>query len=448
MIVSLAVCVDQATDWQVQVQEAGVLLFPIVVNGLGTKLEKGKGIPIPNEGSQTITLTPGVYLLSTGLTLQYSQPASVRVQIMGGKDPWPPPPPAPQGSPLATTYSELYTKENLRALGPAAAENRAWIEVKGVQAPKVAAARAQALAASAPRRVEAVLLALEKTPGMEDSPRAPMLVSEVTDLLNHLVDQRDLSVVPLANERATKEALVDALRAARERLAASAASAAGLLVLAFSGHGGKTDEGHTWQLTDGPLSDTELAATLTTLPANVEVVLISDCCYGVGILRPGVNWDGEVIPIPEALHRLLTSPADVSKQSSLEHLLSDALRRRLVPMPEDLQGLREKLRTSVARLALASGPDGHAASRSTLCLASASMTLSPDGTRTNRFAQCLRAVMESTSPPPPRSYDVLDDEMEKLLRTRGEQYAEQHLWIVEAEPAAAAELPPFAPFAR
>lgn len=291
------------------------------------------------------------------------------------------------------------------------------------------------------RHVESVLLALTETPG-SSSPRAPELVSEAHALLKGRFSAGTLNQQSLESAQATKSKVLDAVRSACGRLKGAGA---GLLVLAHSGHGGVTRTGHTWELYDGSLIDTELAELLAELPEKVEVVLISDCCYGSAILRPGVKINSVVIPIPAALNDFLSSPPSGGRIPGFVGVPwpLDALRERLEPMPNDLRALRQKLRTSVTRLAAGNAPLRDAKPRNTVCIASADITLSTDGTTKNRFAQCLRAVMESNAPPP--RYDLLDDEMLELLANRGESHVEQKWWTVDAEPAVAAALPPFEP---
>lgn len=134
MIVTLVLCVDKETDWKVVVEEKGLKVFRIDADTANQKLVKNAVHALDAGKQQTIRLEMGVYLLSTGLPVQHEQSADVRVQVYGGKSPWPPPPPpAPQGSDLATTSSALYTMANLEKLGPGGVGF--WIEVRGVLPP-------------------------------------------------------------------------------------------------------------------------------------------------------------------------------------------------------------------------------------------------------------------------------------------------------------------------
>ncbi|HEY6173697.1 MAG TPA: caspase family protein [Kofleriaceae bacterium] len=64
-----------------------------------------------------------------------------------------------------------------------------------------------------------------------------------------------------------------------------------LFVVMFAGHGGEaspTRPSQSWFLTAGQyFTDADLAARLLELPAGVDAVVISDCCYGEGFFRVG-----------------------------------------------------------------------------------------------------------------------------------------------------------------
>jgi caspase domain-containing protein len=64
-----------------------------------------------------------------------------------------------------------------------------------------------------------------------------------------------------------------------------------LFVVMFAGHGDAPTlpgSGQLWHLTDGQsFNDNELADQLLKLPGGVDIVVISDCCYGAGFFTRG-----------------------------------------------------------------------------------------------------------------------------------------------------------------
>src|SRR4029079_6365626 len=86
--------------------------------------------------------------------------------------------------------------------------------------------------------------------------------------------------------RALKKDVCDAFEKVR-----GLASADDLFIVLFIGHGIPSDHiDHTyeaWALNGKEFSDQDLADALAKLDHGVEVVVISDACYGGGIARPG-----------------------------------------------------------------------------------------------------------------------------------------------------------------
>lgn len=63
-----------------------------------------------------------------------------------------------------------------------------------------------------------------------------------------------------------------------------------LFIVLFIGHGRGSHTGHVyqaWALNDSEFTDKQLADHLSKLPKTIEVVIISDSCYGAGIATPG-----------------------------------------------------------------------------------------------------------------------------------------------------------------
>lgn len=128
----------------------------------------------------------------------------------------------------------------------------------------------------------------------------------------------------------TRQNLVDDLTAAAHRLRDAAA---GLLVLAFAGHGGHVpdtsgdeDDGldEAWALDDGPLTDDALAALLAGVHRDVHVVVISNCCYSGGM------FDDEAWrPPPPPLSAAVSSTFAAVRSAPL----------RLFARPDEVHGL-------------------------------------------------------------------------------------------------------------
>lgn len=90
-------------------------------------------------------------------------------------------------------------------------------------------------------------------------------------------------VVPGPGRPVTKAAVLAAFEAARP-------APGELFVVLFFGHGLPADAEHpyqSWALTDEELTDLDLARHLQSLPAGVDTVVISNCCYGRGFLYAG-----------------------------------------------------------------------------------------------------------------------------------------------------------------
>lgn len=108
-------------------------------------------------------------------------------------------------------------------------------------------------------------------------------VGEIAGLL-------DAELVSLWGRAATRDAAVRAIRNARDELRGEAPA---LFVLSFAGHGGKIadedgdeeidheDEG--WALDDAPLIDDEIMALVREFPDNINIAVLSNCCYADGI---------------------------------------------------------------------------------------------------------------------------------------------------------------------
>jgi hypothetical protein len=130
-----------------------------------------------------------------------------------------------------------------------------------------------------------------------------------------------------------------------------------LFVLLFSGHGDSPHGGEVWQLNDDTLSDGELAGLLRPFNDNsVEVFVVSDCCYGRGMRRPG--------PGVTALTRACSSASELvwtfARRS--RRLVRRRLQSSLDRWTEKLLESRDKVEAAEMVLA-ASAVDGGVPSR-------------------------------------------------------------------------------------
>lgn len=132
----------------------------------------------------------------------------------------------------------------------------------------------------------------------------------------------------LLGREATRTAVLDTLTATVERLAPG-----DLLVVTFAGHGVSlrgvaTDPDgwdEAWCLYDGVLLDDELHELLADVPAECEVVIVTDACFAAGIVDedllsfalnrqsrvlPGLTRDQRTVQIPaEDFDRLIQAPS-------------------------------------------------------------------------------------------------------------------------------------------
>ncbi|NJM91056.1 MAG: hypothetical protein HC863_01975, partial [Myxococcales bacterium] len=260
------------------------------------------------------------------------------------------------------------------------------------------------------------------TPGAASLPASKDSADQVEALLRGRFAAATPSLLRLVrHDNATKQQLLDSLRVAAERLHETPGS--GLFVLSFAGHGSFDARNHAWQFADGALNDDDLATALAALPPNTEVVLVSDCCYGAGMLRPGVLSRGRVRWVSDYL-------------AYVRDLLP-----LLQPLPQDVLCLRGRLQafaTQARRKLTAS--DAGLGEGSVIVVAATNLVLVRGGTgKKSVFARCLRAALENTRPPV-GSYAELVRAMDALQPSQGER-GQEH-WIVDAEPRSAASAPP------
>ncbi len=261
------------------------------------------------------------------------------------------------------------------------------------------------------RSVEAVLLWLTEAAGTADpTPAAKEFGQQVSVLLHRRFDQQSFRLVEHQENDATKK---KALKSLQDAVDALKDKPEGLLVLAFSGHGkARGDNKLSWVLRDLELTEGDIYDALAPLPSSIELVLISDCCYGSAILPFSVRfriptlvlrwWPGLAIPEPAAVARI---------------------ERRVVAFAQRL-----------SKSTTDGGP-----TRNVICIASTNLILVRVNTTVNAFARCLR---QAVVPSPPTTYEQVDDEM-KRIRASSIFPNSQESWRVVCQPPEAGKLPPF-----
>lgn len=229
-------------------------------------------------------------------------------------------------------------------------------------------------------------------------------------------DRFRISPLVLDGLNATRDNVAGAVEGAARRCAAG-----GLFVLMFSGHGGFDDRAHFWQLSRGQLQDHELLGLLGHFDLDVEIVVISDCCYGAGMLRAGL---GKVVPTPRGGERL-----------ELAAWQREELERQLTTRLHSFMARATALEESASPLAAPRPPRARALPQRTVVMAAATDWLMIRGGEENRF---VRALCQAV--PRARTYGTLRGVMESVIQPDG-----QSNWIVDAEPLEALELAPLAP---
>lgn len=132
------------------------------------------------------------------------------------------------------------------------------------------------------RTVRAILIAGDEDIGMP-APGAPDALNALEADLVKRFPTRDIRRL---QNGPTQARVLDAFAAMRGRL-----SRGELFIVMFAGHGDKATSdqpSQLWDLTeDEQFDDGELAEQLLALPDGVDIVVVSDCCYGAGFFTPG-----------------------------------------------------------------------------------------------------------------------------------------------------------------
>jgi len=158
-------------------------------------------------------------------------------------------------------------------------------------------------------------------------------VDDALDVVNYLLEKRGFAhkdVLPLFNDRATKRAILDALR----HMIRSSGPGDHLL-LHFSGHGaqmvsrdepGGLDEvicpvDFDWHDPDTALSDKELDAVLATVPSGTALTVVLDACRSGNRLDASRKTAGKprFLPPPPDVARLLAAKERALHRRSSTH---------------------------------------------------------------------------------------------------------------------------------
>lgn len=169
-----------------------------------------------------------------------------------------------------------------------------------------------------------------------------------------------------------------------------------LAIVAFVGHGYSNEVGQGWVLFKGSFSDFAIADALARFDSRAEVVLVSDACYGAGVLRAG------------------------QKANQLSHALVKGLAKRMASAPW------RRLRSE----GLKSGDPKILAPPSVVCVASAKVL--------KRAMVCSSFIPELCSAVPVApTYRSLIQFMRNI--------SVQTHWEIDAIPEALLDQPPLAP---
>ena len=194
------------------------------------------------------------------------------------------------------------------------------MQASDVQLPEAEAIERAVCGGAHARRARALLIAGDQpgAPGISTAGAVEALAVIATDLRARFA----AAGVEIATLRAapTRQAVRDAFAACQ-----AITQGDDLLVVMFAGHGAEPTAdrpAEAWVLAAGELfSDLDLAAALATYGPDVDVVVISACCYGEGFFVPGIAAPGR--PAPGLARPLICiAAASVAGQVTLTKLVA------------------------------------------------------------------------------------------------------------------------------
>lgn len=229
---------------------------------------------------------------------------------------------------------------------------------------------------------------------------------DAIEQMQRLIAQRfGIDAIALAGADATSENVLDELDALVER----GRGRGTLLATLFSGHGGVHGGVHAWQLhRGGYVTDEQLSDRIGSLHPDSEVFMVSDCCYGSGMLHLREGEDPADLP-----ERLIAPQEQVRRRLHAFAARAAFLLRE--PDPLD-PGRFDKGRLPIGHVVLAASTD---------------WLLVRLSARRNDFVRALcQAVPRSPT------YGALLGQMKEVVRNPG-----QANWLIDAEPDSALHRP-------
>jgi hypothetical protein len=194
----------------------------------------------------------------------------------------------------------------------------------------------------------------------------------------------------------------------------------GLFLLLFSGHGGFDGHQHRWKLDGSELTDDDLAEAIGQFERDSEIVIVSDCCYGAGILS--------MRPVGGQLNKRAATRDEAGRRGSAERELLRALEARLRSFTDQAAA---RLRREPAGLDKARGSPP----RGNVVLVAATDWLMVRAGVDNAFVRALCAAVPQAS-----SYAELLPLMHQHARRGG-----QASWSIAAAPPEVMARPPLSP---
>lgn len=246
---------------------------------------------------------------------------------------------------------------------------------------------------------------------------------DAIDQMARLVQGR-FGVVPVTLVRgmASRTEVLDELRLAAERC-----HPGGLFILLFSGHGGFDGRQHRWKLSHSELTDDELTEALEQFDRDTEIFIISDCCYGAGILT--------MSPVAGRMEKSLAPQQDLADTIGRALQRELAHRELLLALEARLRSFTEQAAARLRREHVSFNKARGGPPRGNVVLAAATDWLMVRGRAENAFVRAL-----CTAIPLATSYAGLLP----LMHQHGERGGQAN-WSIVAAPPEVMERAPLAP---